>query len=641
MIAVSAQGISKSFGVHAVLRNVSLTLQTGDRIGLVGVNGSGKSTLMRILAGLDSQDSGELSIVRGTRIGYLAQQDMPVHGGTLWEELEKLYEPTFELERRLRALEAEMAEAHDSPSRFEQLSVEYDRLTARFEEADGYSWQSMVTGVLNGLGFSPEQYRRSVDSLSGGERTRLSLARLLLQKPELLLLDEPTNHLDMETLQWLENTLSAYRGTVLVISHDRYFLDHVCTGIVELLGGVSEQYDGNYTQYVAKRRERLTARLRAYELQQKEIERQKAIIARYRMYNREKSVRAAESREKALERMDKLEKPEEERGIRLSFRISGRTGEDVLIADALSMRYGEKQLFRDLSLHVRSRDRIAVIGPNGIGKTTLLRILIGEIAPDSGSVRLGSNVCIGYYDQQQSGLHGEKTVLDEIWDRFPQMDQADVRGALGMFLFTGDDVFQPIRTLSGGEKGRVALTALMLRHDNLLILDEPTNHLDMDSREALEDALSGFDGTILTVSHDRYFINRIANRVLEITPEGVSAYLGNYDDYFEKKHLPRETEAAAGKTRTLQDKEKRRERLGREALRRLKTRVQDAEKAVALAEDELARLEEQLADPGLYENPEEARRVSQQYQERQQALSGLYAAWEAAEAQLQSEETEG
>ena len=634
MIAVSVRGLTKSFGIHTVLKNVDLTLREGERIGLVGVNGSGKSTLMRILAGLDTGDGGEVSVARGIRIGYLAQQDMLEQGSTLWDELEKLYQPTFEMEKRLRALEAEMAVAHEDAALFESLSTEYDRLTKRFEEADGYSWQSMITGVLNGLGFLPEQYHRSVDSLSGGEKTRLSLARLLLQKPELLLLDEPTNHLDMDTLQWLENTLTAYRGSVLVISHDRYFLDHVCTGIAELLGGVLEQYAGNYTQYVSRRQERFETRLRAYNLQQKEIERQQAIIARYRMFNREKSIKAAESREKALERMDRLEKPEEDRSIRLSFQAGARTGQDVLIAENLSKRYDDKQLFRDLSLHIRSGERIAVIGPNGIGKTTLLRILIGEETPDAGSVRLGSNVTIGYYDQQQARLDERKTVLDEVWDRFPRMEQSDVRGALGMFLFTGDDVYQPIRTLSGGEKGRVALTTLMLQHDNFLVLDEPTNHLDMDSREALEDALSGFGGTILTVSHDRYFINRIADRIVEITPESVQSYLGNYDDYFEKKHRPQESEAAIGKTRTLLEKEKRREKQGREALRQLKLRAQQAEKAVAEAEAKISRLEDRLADPALYNDPGKAQETTRQYQAAQDRLAELYEAWETAEAEL-------
>ena len=638
MIILSAQHIAKSFGVNAVLRDVSLTVQQGDRIGLVGVNGCGKSTLMRILAGLDAQDGGEISLVRGLRVGYLAQQNMVTSGETVWNELQKVYEQVFAMEKKLRELEDEMAHAHTDAQRFAQLSADYDRLTQRFEEADGYSWKSMVSGVLNGLGFKPAQYDQCVDSLSGGEQTRLCLARLLLQKPDLLLLDEPTNHLDMETLQWLENYLAAYKGSVLVISHDRYFLDHVCTGIVEILMGSSEQYNGNYTRYIAQRQERFESRMRAYEIQQKEIERQQAIIARYRMFNREKSIRAAESREKALDRMEKLEKPVDERAIRFSFEARRRTGEDVLQLTEMSKSFGEKHLFHDLTLRVRAGDRVALIGPNGVGKSTLIKIILGEEQPDTGFIRYGSNVDIGYYDQHQSTLHADKTVLDEIWDRFPQMEQSNVRGALGMFLFTGDDVFKPIYTLSGGEKGRVALTALMLRKDNLLLLDEPTNHLDMDSREVLEDALADFGGTIITVSHDRYFINRIANRIIEMQPDGVTEYIGNYDDYIERKNRPVAVEAEAGKTKTELEKEKRREKLSRQALRQLKIRAQEAEKAVGVKEAEIAELEAQMADPSLYSDAQKSADVQRAYQKAQQALQTLYEQWEAAEAALSQEE---
>ena len=638
MIVLSAQSIAKSFGVNAVLKDVSLTLEQGERMGLVGVNGCGKSTLMRIIAGLDAPDSGEIALSRGVRVGYLAQQDMATGGSSVWAELEQVYEPVFEMEKRLRALELEMEQAHEDAARFAQLSAEYDRLMQRFEESDGYSWRSMVSGVLNGLGFKPSQYEQSVDSLSGGEKTRLCLARLLLQKPDLLLLDEPTNHLDMETLTWLEAYLSAYRGSVLVISHDRYFLDHVCTCMVEILMGQSEQYRGNYTRYIAQRQERFETRLRAYELQQKEIERQQAIIARYRMYNREKSIRAAESREKALERMEKLDKPVDERAIHFRFEARRRTGEDVLTIREVSKTFGEKHLFGPLDLHVRAGDRIALIGPNGVGKSTLIKLITGDVPADSGTIRYGANVDVGYYDQHQSTLHPDKTVLDEVWDRFPQMEQSDVRGALGMFLFTGDDVFKPIKTLSGGEKGRVALTALMLRKDNLLLLDEPTNHLDMDSREVLEDALSGFGGTIITVSHDRYFINRVADRVIEMRPDGVTEYMGNYDDYLEKKNCPVPQEVTAGKTKTELEKEKRREKQSKQALRQIKVRAQEAEKAVGAKEEEIAALEEQMADPSLYADAQRAAAVQRDYQRAREELSALYEAWEQAEALLSEQD---
>lgn len=634
MIILSAQNVAKSFGVNLVLKDISFTVQQGDRIGLVGVNGCGKSTLMRILAGMDTQDSGEVATTRGLKIGYLAQQDMVESGATIWDELIKVYTPVFDMEKKLRELEHEISTTDENAPRFSSLSSEYDRLLHRFEESDGYSWKSMVTGVLNGLGFKPWQYDQNVDTLSGGEKTRLCLARLLLQKPDLLLLDEPTNHLDMDTLQWLENYLVAYKGSILVISHDRYFLDHVCTGIVEILMGTSEQYSGNYTRYIAQRQERFESRIRAYELQQKEIERQQAIIERYRMFNREKSIRAAESRERALDRMEILEKPVDEHTIRFSFEARRRTGEDVLILHNLSKSFGEKHLFSNLNLHVRAGERIALIGPNGVGKSTLIKLITGDETPDTGDICYGSNVDIGYYDQHQGALHPGKTVLDEVWDRFPQMEQSDVRSALGMFLFTGDDVFKTIKTLSGGEKGRVALTALMLRKDNLLLLDEPTNHLDMDSREVLENALEGFGGTLITVSHDRYFINRVATRIIEMHPDGTTEYIGNYDDYLERKNRPVEQEETQGKTRTELDKEKRRDKLNRQALRQLKVRAQEAEKAVGAKEEEIAYLEEQLSDPSLYNDMQHAANVQQTYKKAQEDLQMLYEVWEQAESAL-------
>ncbi len=634
MIILSIQNLVKSFGVNVVLKDVNLTLQQGDRMGLVGVNGSGKSTLMKIIAGLDAPDGGQVSLSRGLRVGYLAQQGMTTPGNTVWSELEQVFEPVFRMEERLRALEHEMADAHDDAAAFERLSREYDRLTSAFEDANGYGWKSAVAGVLTGLGFTGAQYGQPVESLSGGERTRLCLARLLLQRPDLLLLDEPTNHLDLETTQWLEGYLQSYRGSVLVISHDRYFMDNVCTCMAELLMGTIEQYDGNYTRYMRQREERFESRMRAYELQQKEIERQQAIIARFRMFNREKSIRAAESREKALERMEKLEKPVDERAIRFSFRARRRTGEDVLTLTDLSKGFEGKRLFEHLNLRLRAGDRVALIGPNGVGKSTLLRLVVGELQPDTGAIRFGSNVDLGYYDQHQASLHADKTVLDEVWDRFPRMEQSDVRGALGLFLFTGDDVFQPIRTLSGGEKGRVALTALMLREDNLLLLDEPTNHLDMDSREVLEAALADFQGTILTVSHDRYFINRVANRVVEMRPDGVTEYLGNYDDYIEKKNRPVAPDAAAeGKTRTELDKERRRDRQSKQQLKQLRQRVQEAEQAIARQEALIAELERQMSDPALYADPARAAETSRAYQQAQQDLTALYDAWERAEAE--------
>ncbi len=634
MIVLSVQGVQKSFGVHEVLKDVSLTLQQGQRMGLVGVNGSGKTTLLKMIAGEDHPDAGQIHCTRGLRTGYLAQQGMVTEGHTVWQELEQVFAPLLDIERRMRALEHEMADAHDDAEAFARISADYARLTDAFEQGEGYAWRSAIQGVLAGLGFNAAQWEQPVEQLSGGERTRLCLARLLLQKPDLLLLDEPTNHLDLEAAQWLEGMLASYKGTVLVISHDRYFLDAVCDCIAELLMGRVEQYNGNYTRAMRQREEVFTARMKAYDLQQKEIERQQAIIARYRMFNREKSIRAAESREKALARMERLDKPQEEHGIRFSFRARRRTGEDALRLRELAKGFGGRTLFSGLDLHVRAGDRVAIIGPNGVGKSTLFKLITGQLPPDHGTVRYGSNVDIGYYDQHQAGLHAEKTVLDEVWDRFPRMEQSDVRGALGLFLFTGEDVFQPIRTLSGGEKGRVALTALMLQGDNLLLLDEPTNHLDMDSCEVLEAALEDFSGTILTISHDRYFINRIANRVLEMSADGVTEYLGNYDDYYEKKHRvtgPEET--GPQRTRTEIEKEKKRDRQSREQARAARAKVAELERAIAAAEEGIAELEARMADPAAYSDPLQAAELARGYQAAKDALAVLLDQWaEASEA---------
>lgn len=629
MILLSLQHIHKAFGVNVVLKDASLTLQDGQRMGLVGVNGSGKSTLLRIVAGLSRQDGGQVSLAKGLRIGYLAQQGEVEPGHTVWETLEAVYAPVFAMEERMRAAEEEMAAFHEDEARFAKLSSEYTALTDAFEEAEGYAWRSAIQGVLTGLGLPQERWHAQVDVLSGGERTRLCLARLLLTRPDILLLDEPTNHLDLEATGWLENYLRGYKGSVLVVSHDRYLLDAVCTHMAELLLGEIEQYNGNYSAYLKQREERFATRIRAYELQQKEITRQEAIITRFRMYNTERSIGLAESREKALARMDMLEKPTDERTIRFAFKAGRRTGEDVLRLTDLSKGYDGRTLFEHLSLLVRAGERIAIIGPNGIGKSTLFRIITGQEQPDTGEVRFGSNVDLGYYDQHQAGLHPEKSILDEVWDRFPRMEQTDIRNALGAFLFSGEDVFQPIHTLSGGEKGRVALTILMLGRDNLLLLDEPTNHLDMDSREVLENALADFDGTVLTISHDRYFINRLATAVLEMQNDGLTLYLGNYDDYLAKKNQLRAPEETGPQvTRTQQDKQKKRDRASRAEEKARKEALIGLEREIEDVEARIAVLEAQLADPATYQDGELAAEVSRTYQQEQELLETLYGRWE-------------
>ena len=634
MIILALQDVKKSFGTHEVLKSVSFILQEGERMGMVGVNGSGKSTLMKIIAGLETPDDGSVNMQKGLRIGYLAQQGALTGDETVQETLESVFEPQRRMEEEMRALEREMAEHGEDPEKLRILGGKYDALTREFERTNGYGWRSQVEGVLAGLKLR-EFREMKTGLLSGGERTRLCLGRMLLTEPDLLLLDEPTNHLDLKSIAWLEDYLSTFRGAVIVISHDRYFLDRVCGRIAELLMGNVETYDGNYTEYLEKRTAVYEIRMKAWQLQQKEIAREEAIIATYRRFNREKSIKAAESREKRLEKIERLEKPQEENQVRFRFETRRRTGDDVLITEGLSKGFGDRTLFRDLKMHVRAGDRIALIGDNGTGKSTLLKCLTGEEKPDAGAVRWGTGVDLGYYDQHQAGLHEQKTVLDEVWDRFPRMEQYEVRGALGLFLFTGDDVFAPVSTLSGGEKGRVALTELMLRKDNVLLLDEPTNHLDMDSREVLEDALSGFPGTIIAVSHDRYFINRFADRVWVLDGQEIKEYLGNYDSYYAKVSRDQEPDGnAPQQTRTAMEKEKRKSREEEKRLREQRDRLKALEQEIARAEEETARLERELADPETWKDPDAAAETTRRYNSLKAETERLYERYEETECNL-------
>ena len=632
MILMTVQGVSKSFGMKSVLKDISLTLQQGARMGLIGVNGSGKSTLFRLIAGQMEPDEGSISLMRGTRVGMLTQEADIQSDLTVREELSRVFEPVREMERRLRALEEEMAQKHEDEAELDRLSREYARLTDRFEDAGGYEWPSRIQGVLAGLGFAKGREDQPASVLSGGEKTRLCLARLLLTQPDLLMLDEPTNHLDLSSIQWLEDTLKKYRGTVLIISHDRYFMNSVCDCMAEISMRRLVQYEGNYDQFTVKRQADIERQIREYKLQQAEIARQQAIIQRYRMYNREKSIRAAESREKRLEKMEKLERPVDEQHVRFSFEARRRTGDDVLKVHGLAKGFEGRRLFENFDLHLRAGDRVAIIGPNGVGKSTLLNIIARKLKADAGEVEFGANVDLGYYEQHQTGLDPEKDVLNELWDAFPRLDLDRVRSVLALFLFTGDDVYKKISMLSGGEKGRVSLCKLMLKRDNLLLLDEPTNHLDMDSREVLEGALEDFDGTILTVSHDRYFINRVADRIIEMRPDGVKEYLGNYDDYLEKKRREEaglEDAAASGMTKTQLDKQRRKERLLREGKKALEKQLEAAEARIAAAEKEIQDLETRMADPELYQRPDEARETARRHAELQAGMDALYEEWEA------------
>ena len=634
MILISVQELQKSFGVHEVLRSVTFSLQKGEKMGLVGVNGCGKTTLMRMIAGEMQPDGGAIHRNKDLRVGYLAQLgDIPLTD-TVWGALLKVFEPIRVMERRMAEIE-KLLESAD-PETALRLSGEYQRLTESYNAQQGYAYEGEILRVLTGLGLKPEMHQRQVSTLSGGERTRLSLAKLLLQKPDVILMDEPTNHLDLEAIEWLQDYLTDYKGSLLLISHDRYFLDRVCNTMGELLGGRMIKFTGNYTEYMKKRTADFETRMKAYELQQKEIRREQAIIERYRSFNREKSIKAAESREKRLAKVERLEKPVEEQHVRFSFDARRRSGEEALEVRDLSKSFEGQTVFQDLSFKLRTGDRVALIGPNGVGKSTLFRILTHQINPDHGSVRVGVNIDAGYYDQHQQNLNPQNTILDEVWNAFPKLEQTRIRSALGLFLFTGDEVFEKIEKLSGGERGRVALTKLMLKQDNLLLLDEPTNHLDMDSREVLEDALRDFPGTILAISHDRYFINRFAEKVMVMEQDGLTEYLGNFDDYIEKRDRPRPPVSSLEDepTRTAQIREKKKSRQQNALLRELKAAVDRAEAAIEQNEREMARLEAELARPETYNDLEAMRRLTESYQAEQDRTESLYEALEAAEAAL-------
>ena len=531
---LACQNISKAFGTNEILKDASFHIEEREKAALVGINGAGKSTLFKIIVGEMTADTGEVILSKGKTLGYLAQHQDLTGDLTIYEEVLQAKQDLIRMEERLRALEEEMK--HEQGERLEELMNTYTRLSHTFELENGYAYRSEVVGVLKGLGFEPEEFEKKVSTLSGGQKTRVALGRLLLTKPDVILLDEPTNHLDMESIAWLEGYLLNYSGAVFIVSHDRYFLDRVVTKIVEIDAGKVTTFEGNYSAYSQKKAMLREAAYHAWMNQQQEIRHQEEVIAKLKSFNREKSIRRAESREKMLDKMEVLEKPSEVRAdmrIRLEPRVT--SGNDVLRVSNLSKSFPGQPLFSDLNFEIRRGERVAIIGNNGTGKTTILKILNGVVAPDGGQIELGTKVQIGYYDQEHQVLHMDKTIFQEISDTYPYLTNTEIRNVLAAFLFTEDDVFQPIHTLSGGERGRISLAKLMLSNANFLILDEPTNHLDIVSKEILEQALKDYTGTVLYVSHDRYFINQTATRILELTNQQLVNYIGNYDYYLEKK----------------------------------------------------------------------------------------------------------
>ncbi|MFY9176125.1 MAG: ATP-binding cassette domain-containing protein [Caldicoprobacterales bacterium] len=633
MIVLACDKVTKSYGIDIILNQITFSVNARHRVGVVGGNGSGKSTLFKIIAGILPMDSGEIYKAKDTTLGYLPQDTVLESENTIWNELMQVFTPLLEQEKLLRKMEQQMADyASMDEAMYSRLLNEYSKLQESFEEQGGYSYESYIKGVLIGLGFSPEEFHMPIPHLSGGQKTRVALAKVLLEKPDLMLLDEPTNHLDLDAIQWLEDYLSAYPGTIMIISHDRYFLDSLCNNILEIENTTCRLYKGNYTSYQKQKSRWIAQREKEYGLQQKEIARQQEIIERYRSQGTERSVRAAESRQKMLDKMEKVENVLYADKVRFSFDADRQSGQDVLMVDSLSKSFEDNLLFHDITFNLRLGDRVAIMGPNGCGKSTLFKIILGQIPPTSGSVKIGTGVEIGYYDQELTSLDPNKTVIEELWDSFPQMTETEIRNALAARLFKGDDVYQPVASLSGGEKSRLILTKLVLANNNFLMLDEPTNHLDMPTREELERALIEFPGTIFMISHDRYFLNKIATRIFVLESGEITEYLGNYDDYINKK---REMEILASQsqeetpelTKTALKEQRRRQRLESQKAREEKERLEFLEQEIHRLEQEIENLELEMANPKLYENKEEMLKVQQQYEKAKNKVDELYMKW--------------
>ncbi len=635
-MVLACQNICKAFGTDEIIKNASFHVEANEKAAIVGINGAGKTTLLRIIMQELSPDAGEVIVAKGKTLGYLPQNPDISGNHTIYEEVLSAKEYVISLEGRLRAMEREMDQV---PAKdLEAFMDSYNKLHHEFEQLDGYTYKSEISGVLKGLGFAEEEFSKGMQELSGGQRTRVCLAKLLVTKPDIILLDEPTNHLDIGSIGWLEGFLSNYRGTVLIVAHDRYFLDRVVTKVVELDRTKITVYDGNYTAYAGKRAKLREDLLKQYYNQQREIKHQEEVIAKLRSFNREKSIKRAESREKMLEKVERLEKPTEENtDIKLSLSPRIASGNDVLRVEGLAKAYPGQPLFSGLDFELKRGERVALIGDNGTGKTTILKIINEMVSADAGKVTLGANVHVGYYDQEHQVLHMEKTLVEEISDAYPSLTNTEIRNVLAAFLFTGEEVFKRIGDLSGGERGRVSLAKLMLSEANLLILDEPTNHLDITSKEILEHALCSYTGTVLFVSHDRYFINKTATRILNLTGETLVNYLGNYDYYLEKcreltevyvKKQPEQAKEqmqppeSGGKLDWKQQKEEQARKRKRE------NDLKKTENEIEAAETRLSQVEEAFQDPKNATNSALLGELQQEYDAIKQNLEQLYEAWE-------------
>lgn len=643
MIVLQVNQIHKSFGAEEIISGAKLEVQHRDRVALVGRNGAGKSTLLKIIAGEMSYDSGDLIMPKDLTIGYLEQQTDLNSDATVWQEMMKIFAHFRDQEAKLRHLEAAMADpdVYNDAERNAKVMQEYDLLQTHFKDAGGYQFEADTRAVLHGMKFYAEDYEKKITSLSGGQKTRLMLAKLLLAKPQLLILDEPTNHLDIETLSWLENYLKNYPGALLIVSHDRYFLDQVVTLVYEVSRKKVRKYTGNYSRY-------LSEKAKQYELDRKHYEKEQSEKAKLEDYVARNLVRAsttkmAQSRRRVLEKTDWMEAPEgDEKSARFGFDIQKQSGNDVLNVQALSVGYGDRPVSNNISLKLYRTDSLALVGPNGVGKSTLLKTIMKELPALAGDIHYGTGIQFGYYDQEQANLKGNKLVLNELWDDYPHVNEKDIRGILGRFLFTGDDVLKPVSTLSGGEKARVALAKLMMQKANVLLLDEPTNHLDLDSKEVLENALIDYPGTLLFVSHDRYFMNRIATKVVELSRDGTTEYLGDYDYYVEKKL---ETEELAALD-ALEAKAKQPEiqtsastsQIDKEAKkleRQLVRKNTEIEQAMESFDEEIAAIEEQLCEPDIFQDHERVMPLQSRLEELKQSHEEAMAEWLELQEQLE------
>ncbi len=632
---LACQNITRAFGEHVVLKNASFHIEEREKAAIVGINGAGKSTLLKIIMKELLPDEGQVTVTRGRTIGYLAQHQEMSTGHTIFNELLTVKQEILALEARMRELEQSMK--HAKGEQLTQLMEDYAKLSHDFEQQNGYAWKSEITGVLKGLGFDEAEFDKKTDTLSGGQKTRVSLGKLLLSRPDIIMLDEPTNHLDMNSITWLETFLMNYPGAVIIVSHDRYFLNRVVTKIVEIDQGTVTTFHGNYTDYAQKKAWLRQVQMQAYLNQQQEIRHQEEVIARLKSFNREKSIRRAESREKMLDKMEVLEKPTEVRAdMRMELEPRYPSGNDVLSVEGLTKSFPPRTLFTNINFEIKRGERVALIGNNGTGKTTILKILNGVLPADSGSFRLGARVKIGYYDQEHHVLHMEKTVFEELSDAYPTLTNTKIRNVLAAFLFTNDDVFKKIRDLSGGERGRVSLAKLMLSEANFLILDEPTNHLDIISKEILEQALTLYTGTVLFVSHDRYFINMTATRILDLTDQTLTGYIGNYDYYAEKKETMtsftsgadsvKDTVPVAPESEAKLDWKQQKEqqallRKRQNDLKRVETRIEELETRDKEIDQLLTREE-------VFTDVSRVTELSREKEELQETLAGLYESWE-------------